>query len=156
MSPLFILAILASSGPVAGEQPVAPYEQSDANAGARPFEGTGMATAFHGQAGIRRIADDLVTLSNADSRTSEIFMGQDHARLRRTLFEQFCFILNAGCSYTGRNMRDAHKDMGLQHGDMNALVEILQRAMMNEGVNFTAQNRFLAKLAPMRPDVVER
>jgi hemoglobin len=77
-------------------------------------------------------------------------------RLRRTLFEQFCFILNAGCDYTGRDMRAAHADMGVRMADMNALVENLQRAMREEGVPFAAQNRFLAKLAPMSGQVIER
>jgi hemoglobin len=39
---------------------------------------------------------------------------------------------------------------------MNILVEHLQHAMDREGVPFAAQNRFLAKLAPMKRDVVER
>ena len=40
--------------------------------------------------------------------------------------------------------------------DMGALVENLQAAMRAEGVAFRAQNRFLAKLAPIKRDVVER
>jgi len=30
-------------------------------------------------------------------------------RLRRTLFEQFCCLLNAGCTYTGHDMKAAHR-----------------------------------------------
>ena len=72
------------------------------------------------------------------------------------MFEQFCFILNAGCTYSGRDMASAHKDLGVQKADMNRLVETLQRAMSEEGVSFQAQNRFLSKLAPMRDDVIEK
>ena len=39
---------------------------------------------------------------------------------------------------------------------MNALVENLQQAMHEQGVPFGAQNRFLAKLAPMTRSVVTR
>ena len=46
--------------------------------------------------------------------------------------------------------------MGTTRGDMNALVENLQRAMREEGVGFRAQNRFLSKLAPMSGDVITR
>lgn len=77
-------------------------------------------------------------------------------RLERTLFEQFCFILNAGCDYTGRDMAAAHAGMGVTRRDLNALVENLQQAMREGDVPFAAQNRFLAKLAPMSKDVVER
>lgn len=141
---------------VPGEDAVDPYVADNANAGATPFKGEAMAAAFHGQDGIRRIVDGFVTRNFADPVIGEIFEGHDKVRLRRTLFEQFCHILNAGCDYTGRDMRSSHKDLGTQHADMNRLVENLQKAMAEEGVSFAAQNRFLAKLAPMRKDTVDR
>jgi hemoglobin len=100
--------------------------------------------------------DDLVARNQADPRISDIFRNQDMVRLRRTLKEQFCFILGGGCDYTGRDMLRAHKDMGVQRADLSALVENLQAAMRKEGVAFGAQNRLLAKLAPMHRDVVQR
>ncbi|WP_298090290.1 group 1 truncated hemoglobin [uncultured Sphingomonas sp.] len=139
-----------------GEEAVAPYVQADANAGARPARGDGLWRAFHGQAGVDRIVDDLVARNQADPRITDIFKGQDMVRLRRTLKEQFCYLLGGGCSYSGRNMKDAHRNMGVQQADMAALVENLQAAMRKEGVSFPAQNRLLAKLAPMKRDVVER
>ncbi len=139
-----------------GEEPVEPYAVTPANAGARAFDGDGMARAFGGQDGIRRIVDRFVTANFADDRVGEVFANHDRVRIARTLFEQFCFILNAGCTYTGRDMKGAHKNMGVQRADMNRVVENLQAAMRAEGVSFAAQNRFLAKLAPMHRDVVER
>ncbi len=139
-----------------GEEGVEPYEITNENAGTAPFEGTAMLDAFNGREGIRRVADRLVALSLEDPRSENIFRGHDLVRLRRTLFEQFCFILNGGCDYTGRDMAAAHRDLGLQRADMNTLVENLQVAMNEEGVPFRRQNRFLSKLAPMRADVVER
>ncbi len=150
------MALLMTPQVAAQEEPVEPYKVDPANAGAAPFAGDDMARAFGGQDGIRRIVDRFVTANFADRRIGEIFANQDQVRLRRVLFEQFCYILNAGCTYTGRDMRSAHKDMGVQQGDMNRLVENLQAAMAAEHVPFAAQNRFLAKLAPMRRDVVER
>jgi hemoglobin len=139
----------------AAEEPVAPYVQSDANAGARPFKGDAMWRAFHGQPGVDRIVEDMVSRNIADPRIGDIFKGQDLVRLRRVLKEQFCYILGGGCHYSGRAMRSAHTDMGVQHADMAALVENLQAAMRRENVHFGAQNRFLAKLAPMHRDVVK-
>lgn len=139
--------------PETGEFPVDPYEQSNANAGATPFSGTGMAEAFGGQDGIRTIAARTVDLVQTDPRISDIFRAHDMVRLKRTLFEQFCYILNAGCDYSGRDMATAHKDMGVTMRDMNALVENLQQAMREQGVPFAAQNRFLSKLAPMSGDI---
>lgn len=153
---LFFAFALALQTVPPGEEPVDPYPQSNRNAGAVPFKGDAMLKAFHGKPGIDRIADDLVERIKVDSRISEILKGQDEVRLRRLLKEQFCYILNGGCDYSGRTMKAGHKDLGLQTADVGALVEDLQAAMRKEGVAFFAQNRFLAKLAPMKRDAVER
>ena len=153
---VILIPLLLAAATPAEETPVAPYAHADANAGAAPFAGPAMMRAFHGDAGIARIVDRFVDLDVADPRISDIFKGQDIARLRRTLREQFCYILGGGCAYSGRTMADAHRDLGIQTKDMNALVENLQKAMAAERVSFPAQNRFLAKLAPMKRDIVRR
>lgn len=85
---------------------------------------------------------------------------QDAVRLRRLLKEQFCYILNGGCGYSGRTTHDArrttHRDMGLHQADMGALVGNLQAAMRAEEVSCAAQNRLLAKPAPITRDIGER
>lgn len=142
--------------PETGEFPVDPHIKSNENAGADPFPNGRMAELFGGQDGIRAIAERTVELSRSDPRIADIFAAHDMVRLNRTLFEQFCFSLDAGCDYTGRNMRAAHADMGVERSDLNALVENLQQAMREADLPFAAQNRFLAKLAPMSKDVITR
>ncbi len=157
--PLPILAFaaaLSAAAPPPGEDPVAPYVQSDANAGATPVGDDALWRTFGGAAGIDRLVDRFVALDVADPRIGEIFKGQDLVRLRRLLKEQFCYILDGGCAYTGRTMKDSHRDLGIQMKDLNALVDDLQRAMGEAHVPVPAQNRLLAKLAPMRRDVVVR
>lgn len=156
MLPLILLAAASTLAVPPGEQPVDPYAQSDANAGATPFAGQGMWHAFHEQAGVDRVVDGFVDRNVADPRIADIFKGQDIVRLRRTLKEQFCYILGGGCAYSGRDMKEAHKNLGAQTKDMNALVENLQKAMATESVPFFAQMRLLSKLAPMKHDVITR
>ena len=139
-----------------GEEPVEAYVASDANAGAVPFADDAMYKAFGAEPGVGRIVDGMLDRSVADPRIAGIFAATDMVRLRRTLREQFCYLLGGGCTYTGRSMQDAHDDLGLQPADFGALVEHLQAAMTQEGVPFHTQNRFLAKLAPMRRDTVTR
>jgi hemoglobin len=139
-----------------GEVEVEPYERSNANAGATPFEGTEMWETFGGADGVSAIVETFVERIVADPRIAEIFVAQDQVRLRRTLKEQFGYILGGPVAYSGRDMRSSHADLGIQSADMGALVENLQIAMSEHGVPFRAQNRFLAKLAPMRRDVVTR
>ena len=142
--------------PQTGEFPVDPYTQNNTNAGAAPYDSARLVAAFGGREGIRRIAIRTVELSEADPRIADIFAAHDMVRLKRTLDEQFCYLLGAGCEYTGRDMRAAHDGMGVTKANLNALVENLQSAMREAGVPFAAQNRLLAKLAPMSREVVER
>ena len=142
--------------PVTGELPVDPYPQSNANAGATPYDSARLVEAFGGREGIRRIAERTVELSEADPRIAAIFESHDMVRLKRTLSEQFCYLLGAGCDYTGRDMSSSHAELGVTKSDLNALVENLQAAMREANVPFAAQNQLLAKLAPMSRHVVTR
>jgi hemoglobin len=158
---LLIAAALTTGAPAPApaadaEQPVAPYTERDANAGTTPISGDAVYKAFHERAGIDRIVVDLIGRCQRDPRIADIFKGTDLVRLHRTLVEQLCYITGGPCRYSGRDMATAHKDMGLQNHDFNALVEDLQAAMDQEGVPFRDQNRLLAKLAPMQRTTVER
>lgn len=142
--------------PETGEFPVEPYVEDNANAGAAPYSSDRLATAFGGREGIERIAARTIELAEADPRIAEIFVSHDTVRIKRTLGEQFCYLLNAGCDYTGRDMATAHSGLGITRADMNALVENLQAAMREADVPFAAQNKLLARLAPMSAQVIER
>ncbi len=139
-----------------GELEVDPYTVSDANAGAAPIEDASVFAAFGGEAGIARIVDGLLERVQQDERIEGIFRASDWPRLRRTLIEQFCYLLGGPCRYTGRDMASVHADHGITTREFNALVENLQDAMDAEGVPFALQNRLLARLAPMHRDVVTR
>jgi len=129
---------------------------ADGDAGATPMSNDAVYKAFHEQAGIDRVVEALIDRSVVDPRISDIFKGQDLPHLKTMLSEQFCYLLDGPCKYTGKDMKTAHKDMGLQMSDFNALVEDLQFAMDKEHVPFRAQNKLLAKLAPMERTVVVR
>ena len=97
-----------------------------------------------------------LAISQADPRIADSFKAHDMERLQRTLSEQICYVLGGGCAYTGRDMKTAHKDMGLRNTDTNLLIEHLQADMDQERIPFRAQNKLLAKLAPMQRTSVER
>jgi hemoglobin len=141
---------------LAEEQPVDPYVVSDANAGAGPITDPAVFRAFHGKEGVDRIVASLIVFHHTDPRLTDIFHAADFKRLQRLLGEQFCYILGGPCHYRGRDMATAHKDMGLQVRDFDALVEDLRTAMDKEHVPNWAQNKLLAKLAPMKRAVVTR
>lgn len=51
-------------------------------------------------------------------------------------------------------MKKAHAGIDVTRTDFNALVEVLQHSMDTQGIAFSAQNRLLAKLAPMHREIV--
>ena len=125
-------------------------------AGADPIPGDSVYKAFHEQAGIDRIIDDFVGRITTDPRIAERFKGANLVRLRFELKAQVCYLTGGPCAYTGKDMKTAHAGMDLKNFDFNALAEDLQLAMDKERVNFPAQNRLLAKLAPMQRAVVTK
>jgi hemoglobin len=52
-------------------------------------------------------------------------------------------------------MAESHKGQNVSRSDFNALVEDLIKAMDSEGIPVPTQNRLLARLAPMRGEVIE-
>jgi hemoglobin len=134
----------------------APGAFADNPAGAEPIKGDAVFRAFHGQEGIDRIIDDFVGRITTDPRIEGRFAGANLVRLRLELKAQVCYLTGGPCAYTGMDMKSAHAGMGLMNRDFNALAEDLQIAMDKEKVSFRAQNRLLAKLAPMQRAIVTR
>jgi hemoglobin len=111
---------------------------------------------FGGEQGLVALMDVFMTRLVADPRTRRFFADADQAAIKKHLVEQFCAILGGGCAYTGRDMRTAHKGFDIGRDQFNALVEDLQKAMNEKGIPFRAQNKLLAKLAPLHRDIEHR
>lgn len=110
--------------------------------------------SFGGQNGLVRLMDDFMTRLLADARMRPFFKDADQAALKKQLVLQFCEVSGGPCRRDGPTMKEAHDGMDITRGDFNALVEVLQDSMSAQGVPFAAQNRLLARLAPMHRDIV--
>ncbi|KPX55382.1 group 1 truncated hemoglobin [Pseudomonas amygdali] len=106
------------------------------------------------RAGIQRIVEGMLINVARDERIVEHFKKVDIVRLRDKLVEQLCVESGGPCRYTGDSMAEAHKGQHLTPSDFNALVENLIAAMDTEKVPVPVQNRLIARLVPMRGDVV--
>ena len=109
-----------------------------------------------GLPGIERIVEGLLINISEDERIVHHFSETDIERLNEKLIEQICVESGGPCEYTGDSMRDSHAGFDISEADFNALVEDLIAAMEAEGVPVAAQNRLLARLAPMRGDIIYR
>ncbi|MGV8995750.1 MAG: group I truncated hemoglobin [Parvibaculaceae bacterium] len=109
-----------------------------------------------GQKGIALIADNATAAFLADPRIKDTFAESNMDRFKLKLAEQLCQVSDGPCTYTGHDMKKAHKGLHLKDADFNALVEDLQDALSKSGIGFATQNRLLARLAPMHRDVVTK
>lgn len=137
--------------------PLAMAEESPAgvnpNLGAIPMTDTKTFEAFGGKEGLVRIMDDFMIGLVNDPRTKPFFDNDKQAFIKAMLVEQMCEIMNGGCRYPGRDMKSSHANMKVNRAAFNALVEQFQFAMDKHNVPFSAQNKLLAKLAPMYRDI---
>ncbi|WP_434624359.1 group I truncated hemoglobin [Pseudomonas sp. Z1-29] len=108
------------------------------------------------QAGITRIVEGMLLNIARDERIVERFRKIDIERLRDKLIEQFCLETGGPCTYTGDSMAESHKGQNISRSDFNALVEDLIAAMDEQRVPVPVQNRLIARLAPMRGEIIEK
>ena len=99
-------------------------------------------------------AKELVGVATKDNFDELVEFAETNTRDK--LVEQFCVEAGGPCEYTGDSMEESHKGLNISRADFNALVEDLIEAMEAEGVAVPVQNRLLARLAPMRGQIIER
>jgi hemoglobin len=107
-----------------------------------------------GKDAITAVVDDFVGNVAADKRINGYFAKADIARLKRNLVDQICQETGGPCAYTGRDMRSAHKGMGITNADFSALVEDLVKTLNRLNVPAKEQGEFLGILGPMKPQIV--
>lgn len=108
-----------------------------------------------GHNGVTAIISGLFDYTLDDKRIAHTFDNSDVDRVERLLVEQICELAGGPCTYSGVSMAKSHRGLDLNMMHFNALVENLQRAMRDEDIPNGTQNRLLALLAPMKPDVVD-
>ena len=121
--------------------------------GNTPMEGTETFKAFGGREGLVKIMDDFMIGLVADPRTKPFFDNEKQTFIKAMLVDQMCELMNGGCQYVGRDMKTSHANMKVNREAFNALVEQFQFAMDKHNVPFSAQNKLLAKLAPMYREI---
>ncbi|WP_166268669.1 group I truncated hemoglobin [Marinobacter caseinilyticus] len=105
------------------------------------------------RAGIAQIIEDMLYGVVDDTRIAFQFKGVDIVELHQGLTDHICQLSGGPCTYSGRDMREAHKDMNITATQFNALTENLILAMEKNRISTSAQNRLLARLAPLHSEV---
>ncbi|KAA0070901.1 group 1 truncated hemoglobin [Rhodanobacter sp. T12-5] len=151
MAMLFTQAAMAQNAVPMPEQSAAMAASAPRDPALRP-----VFDQFGGKPGLVTLMDDFMVNLMADARTRPYFADTDREHIKLELVDQFCVILDGPCTYTGKDMERVHRNLGINRAAFNALVEDLQKAMDKNKVPFRAQNKLLAKLAPMHPVVITK
>ena len=102
-------------------------------------------------AAIRAVEDRSVK----DDRISQKFAKTNQDRLTTELVDKLCDITGGPCTYTGRDMREAHANMGLTNGEFDAFMEDLGAVLDGFKIGKTEQEEVLSLLWRMRTEIVE-
>ena len=107
-----------------------------------------------GQPGLTRLVNDFVPRLTRDDRLQPFFGKVNVAHIEESLGQLLCQVTGGPCEYEGPAMDVAHQDLEIRTKDFNALVEVLERTMDDEGIPFAVQRRLLARLAPLHRQIV--
>ncbi len=108
-----------------------------------------------GKESIAAVVADFCARSVADDRIKAKYVKTDAARLEAMLVDQICEAAGGPCTYTGRDMKQAHDHMGVTTAEFDAQVEVLVASLNHFAVPQAEQDELLGMLAPMRVDIVE-
>ena len=125
----------------------------------KPAKPASLYTRLGGKKAIKAVVDDFVNNVAGDSRINKFFAdaAKDPKRLAKfkgNLVDQICQASGGPCKYKGKDMKTAHRGMGISDADFNALVEDLVKALDANHVSADAKNTLLGALGPMKGDIV--
>lgn len=109
-----------------------------------------------GGALLRATVSEFVDLVLADDRINFAFAEADMEKFKRSLFTHLCSVADGPCRYEGRDMKTAHEKLDITNLQFNAVAENMYVAMARAGIHYRAQNKLMARLAPMQKDIVKR
>lgn len=108
-----------------------------------------------GKSAITAVVDTFVAKVAADTRINKKFAKSNIPRVKSEIVDQVCAETGGPCTYTGRSMKEAHRNMKVTEGEFNALVEDLTAALNVFKVPAREQNELLSALGTMKGDIVE-
>src|SRR2546421_10725745 len=89
-------------------------------------QGPSLYKRLGGREGISLVVGDFVTNMAGDARVNARFKDMkpaDLEKFRSNLADQICDATGGPCSYLGKDMKTAHKNMNISEAEWNATVE---------------------------------
>lgn len=109
-----------------------------------------------GHDGVAAITENLLDAFAEDPRVAALFAHVDITRWKVMFSDFICQTADGPCRYTGDSMEEVHRGMDIDETMFNHVVEDLISAMDRQHVPVPVQNRLIARLAPMRGQMLHR
>src|ERR1051325_7326841 len=103
--------------------------------------------------------DDFITALATAPKLSRFFVGasdNSKARIRQLVLDQLCAATGGPCIYIGRDMKTAHKGLGITEEDWNIAVKHLLATLTKFNVKDKEQKEVAAALTGLKSDIVEK
>jgi hemoglobin len=108
---------------------------------------------------IAAVTDDFLGRLATDKQLARFFAGHSQdslTRIRQHIVDQLCAATGGPCAYTGRDMKTAHKGMGITDADWTAAVNDLVATLDKFKVPDREKNELLGALSGLKNDIVEK
>ncbi|MFC3034432.1 group 1 truncated hemoglobin [Pseudoalteromonas fenneropenaei] len=107
------------------------------------------------EAGAERLVDAFINQIGNDAQILPFFANASVAHFRAGFLTHMCDVLDGPCEYRGDSMVQIHTGMAIKEADFNRVVELLIAAMDEVGISVPVQNQILARLAPLRGEIIK-
>lgn len=142
----------AAAGIAAGAAlPVAAQAQGPA--------GTSLYARLGGYDALAAVTDDFIGRLASDRQLGKFFVGHSTNslnRIRQLVVDQLCQATGGPCVYIGRDMKTAHKGLGISESDWQVTVRHLTATFDKFKVPERERTEVLALLASLKGDIVEK
>lgn len=108
---------------------------------------------------IAAVTDDFLGRLAADKQLGRFFTGHSEdslKKIRQHVVEQLCAATGGPCVYMGRDMKTAHKGMGISEADWNAAAGHLVATLDKFKVPAAEKNEVLGAVSSLKKDIVEK
>ncbi len=121
--------------------------------------GTTLYARLGGFDAIAAVTDDFVGRLAKDPALGKFFVGHSTAslqRIRQLVVEQICAATGGPCVYIGRDMKTAHKGLGISEADWQKASTHLAATLDKFKVPEKEKGEVIAFVTALKPDIVEK
>ncbi len=126
---------------------------------ARAATGTSLYARLGGYDAIAAVTDDFIGRLATDKQLTKFFVGHSKDslnRIRQLVVDQLCQATGGPCVYIGRDMKTAHKGLGISESDWQVTVKHLVATFDKFKVPERERNELLAIVSTLKGDIVEK